>query len=73
MWKSHARVHARTHTHTNSPLQSLPTYPGGQIHTPSVQFPLTHTGTQSLTVEGERVGGSGYTMYHCNDLIGDEV
>ena len=74
----HTRTRAHTHTHTqrererererDSPLQSLPTYPGSQTQTPFVQFPLTHSGSQSLTVGGEGVGAVGYMMHHCKNL-----
>ena len=52
-------IYTHACTHTDLPLQSLPTNPAKQTHTPFVQVPLTQSGTQSLTVEGEGMGDNG--------------
>ena len=44
-------IYTHACTHTDLPLQSLPTNPSEQMHTPFVQVPLTQSGMQSLTVK----------------------
>ena len=52
-------IYTHACTHTDLPLQSLPTNPSEHMHTPFVQVPLTQSGMQRLTVEGEGMGDNG--------------
>ena len=54
--RTHTHTSTPTHTHTQTHIYNCSLFynPGGQMHMPSAQFPLTHPGTQSLMWE-ERV------------------
>ena len=56
--RTHTHTSTPTHTHTQTHIYNCSLFynPGGQMHMPSAQFPLTHPGTQSLTVGGEDMG-----------------